>query len=626
MSNDGDQIYIDYAQGRPYMECQNVTQSACSIELTKSVSFHGINGKAEIQCTKSCKFFKIMSSSFYTTKIKFLDLVISSSETVAELDVGARSKLVFQNALIRETFHGIYSKRSTDCSILITNSRFEHNFNWGIYLRCQNLTMQIKSSTFKSSPLFITNIGNKPTLWQKTELFFRSTVFDFQNTPRCVDMVAIKPFAAILNVTIIESRFKNHIAICRPKDHISTLHICDSYSKVRNITFIFLSNLVIENNCNNWATLPLTVVYFSYTKVKVMIRDSIFRNNSAALHLRVLVSHSPTTLTLFIENNTFVDNTYEQFSTPNGAAAIYFATGISRVSSCRFLDNKAGENPYTGVVTISEKARVTFYNSYFENRQTKVPSNQLFASENQPLYFVGENTFNLVALNEGQSVFIRIPTGTGSGMIIKKNFKILCPQGYKLNPQRQCMVIKTGILCYYVNVRCEQCPTKTYTLERGELTFNKSNDIQCRQCPRGGDCERGVVTAKPNFWGYKTRVNVVFVQCPAGYCCETKDCPFNDSCHGNRSDTLCGQCPEGMSESLFTTQCISNMECTLNYFFVLGTIGLLVLYLVFFLYHKEIKLSCCSQGSHTSFGGFLSLGSSLYSLFGKQIVSNLKKL
>ena len=43
-----------------------------------------------------------------------------------------------------------------------------------------------------------------------------------------------------------------------------------------------------------------------------------------------------------------------------------------------------------------------------------------------------------------------------------------------------------------------------------------------------------------------------------------------------------------MLESLFSTQCISNTECALNYVFILGTITMLVLYLVFFLYHKEI--------------------------------------
>ena len=378
-------------------------------------------------------------------------------------------------------------------------------------------------------------------------------------------------------------------------DKLSALHIYDFYSHVRYVTFIFLSNLIIENN-NNWATFSLNIGHFSYTKVHVTIRDSIFRNNSAALRIRVRVvglrchncEHSAKKVTTtFIENSTFVDNIYTLFK-PNGAAAIYFEIGKSRVSTCRFVDNSAGENPYTGVVTISGMARVTFFNSYFENRQEKVKSTQLFALGNQPLYFRGKNTFNLVALNGDQSVFMRIPTDTSTGITITTNFRILCPQGYQMNFRRQCKNIKTGILCYYINVRCEQCATKTYTLKRGKIIFNKSNDIQCQQCPRGGDCERGLVKAKPNFWGYPTKASVVFLQCPPGYCCETQDCPFNDSCRDNRIGTLCGQCPEGMSESLFSTQCISNVDCTLNYSFIICTIALLLLYLLFFLYHKEI--------------------------------------
>jgi hypothetical protein len=69
MSNDGDQIYIDYEQGRPYMECENVTRSTCSIELTKSVSLYGINGRAEHQCNKGCKFFIIMPGWNWNIKI-----------------------------------------------------------------------------------------------------------------------------------------------------------------------------------------------------------------------------------------------------------------------------------------------------------------------------------------------------------------------------------------------------------------------------------------------------------------------------------------------------------------------------------------------------------------------------
>ena len=54
MSKDGDQIYIDSANGRPFMECENVTESTCSIELNKTISFYGINGRPTIKCKKSC--------------------------------------------------------------------------------------------------------------------------------------------------------------------------------------------------------------------------------------------------------------------------------------------------------------------------------------------------------------------------------------------------------------------------------------------------------------------------------------------------------------------------------------------------------------------------------------------
>jgi hypothetical protein len=361
-------------------------------------------------------------------------------------------------------------------------------------------------------------------------------------------MFAIQPFAATLNVTITDSQFKNHVANCKYKDKISTLHIHGNHSNfIQTHSNIFLGNLLIENNYNNWATLTLATRYQNSTAVEVIMRDSTFRNNSLALRVSTYYDgkYPVKPPTIFLENNTFVDNIYEQFK-PNGAAAIHFSNGKSKVSACRFFDNKAGRNPYTGVVTISELATVTFLNSYFENRQTEEQTNQLFSLGNEWVNFIGNNTINLVALKKTQSVFVRIPTATKAAVIIAKNFKILCPQGYKLNLKRSCTVIKdrNTYKCYYINVQCEQCPTETFTLERGDLVFNKSNNIQCQQCPRGGD--------------------------------------------GNRSGTICGQCPEGMSESLFSTQCISNTECSLNYFFILGVIALIVLYLVFFLFHKEI--------------------------------------
>jgi hypothetical protein len=236
-----------------------------------------------------------------------------------------------------------------------------------------------------------------------------------------------------------------------------------------------LSNLLIENNYNNLPALLLIAGYLDYTEVKVMIRDSIFRNNSLALSVstnyfggRHRHSKHPT---IIHENNTFVNNIYDLLK-PDGAAAIYFGYGKSRVSSCRFLDNRPGQNPYMGVVKISEMGRVTFFNSYFENRQTKVLSNQLFASGNRPVSFTGENTFNLVALKERQTVFVRIPTAMSSGVIMRKNFKILCPQGYKLYVQRQCTVIKKGtVKCDYINIQCEHCSNENVHTRKRQVNF-----------------------------------------------------------------------------------------------------------------------------------------------------------
>ena len=294
---------------------------------------------------------------------------------------------------------------------------------------------------------------------------------------------------------------------------------------------------------------------------------------------------SANNLIIHLVNNTFADN-FSKSTNPTDAAAILFSLGRAGVLSIHFLDNKAGL--YTAVIKILEEATVHFFECDFENRQTDVRSNQLFASGNRAIRFHGKNTFNLIALKEGQSVFTHIPTGIHSGAVLNKNFKMLCPQGYKLKVQQQCRAINNAIICYYINIQCQRCPPRSYTLQRDEYVFNKSNDIQCQKCPRGGVCDSGLVTAKPNFWGYKNKKTIDFVQCLPGYSCDSSNCVTYDNCHGNRSGTLCGRYAKGMSESLFSTQCILNTDCSFGYVFITGTVATLILYLAFFLYHREI--------------------------------------
>ena len=592
------------------MECENVTDLEHAIDLSKSVSFHGFEGKAEIQCKGNPIFFKIGSSRSFITKVKFFDMIISSSNIAIELNNTARTELVFQNMLVKNNENGIHSKNSGDCSIEIFNSFFEENIDNAIYLKCFNISAQIVYSTFKLSSVLLANIPSKPEVCQrqKIQVLCHETVFDGKNVQMCEsNMFSVKPYAAAVNITITDSQFGNHLGFpCTwLKRDSSALLIYDLYSIPRNATYIFLKGLLFENNYSKLSAVKVTVGYSKYTSVHVRIRDSIFRNNSKALVLKTnyFGRQNATPPTLFLTNNTFVQNFYKSKAAYIGAA-VYVKNAKMQVSSCNFLDNKAGSNPFSAVVAISYMSEATFVDCYFENKQTDTRSKQLFASGDKPIKFSGKNTFNLSALKGKQTVFTHIPTAATSGIIIKKNFKILCPRGYKLNTKKQCHsgIKNTTIMCYYINVECEQCPPKMYTVRRGKFTFNKGNEIQCRQCPRGGDCEGGLVTAKPNFWGYITMEKIIFVQCPPGYCCGNKNCATYDSCHGNRSGKLCGRCPQGMSESLLSTQCISNKECSLNYFFIIGTVAGLVVYLIFFLYHTEIVsfLRRCLTSKHLS--------------------------
>ena len=165
---------------------------------------------------------------------------------------------------------------------------------------------------------------------------------------------------------------------------------------------------------------------------------------------------------------------------------------------------------------------------------------------------------------------------------------MLCPPGYRMNLKAMSDNSADIPVNYWLFAAfCEQCPRKTYSLDRGEAHNTRSNHITCHECPVGGNCVEGQVTSKPNFWGYKSNQNVEFLQCPPKYCCGTDHCKHFNSCHGNRMGTLCGECRSGMSESLFDTKCKANKDCTSVTFWP-AISAYLIIYLSFFLYKKEI--------------------------------------
>ena len=591
MSKDGDQIYIYSANGRPYMECESVTESTCSIELNKTISFHGINGRPTIKCKKSCKFFVVKNSNCTRLpKVGFYNLVLTSTDTVVECSEAGGFELVMENTTITDNVMGIYSRNSENCFINIHNSTFREKTNWAIWLSCTNLTAHITNSVFQRNPISLQTIYRQEykNYCQTVELLVRNSVFDGQYATVPVDLLSINPFAVILNISIWDSLFMNHLGMTEFGKY--SLLVNDQSANKRIGTYISLRNIRVENNLNRNSAVTLTSKYNIDVPFEVEILNSAFTNNSAALNVRMYDAKatdiSSKTTRVVIYNNTFTRNFNGQdFS--NSVPAIRIGKGNYQVTSCHFYNNKAEKSPFSAVVTVSELTFVTFIDCYFENRETVSPATQFYARGQSSAYFRGNNIFNMLALNKEQVIFLRIPFHKEPRIIIKTNFKILCPQGYVLKNQKTCKQSEHTMYCTYMFITCEKCPPKTYALKRAQFIYNTSKNVKCMQCPRGGNCVSGIVRARPNFWGYETNASITFAQCPPGYCCNSKDCVAFDSCHGNRSGTLCGGCPIGMSDSLFGSQCTSNAECSKS-LFIPGALAILVSYLIFFLYYEEI--------------------------------------
>ena len=150
-----------------------------------------------------------------------------------------------------------------------------------------------------------------------------------------------------------------------------------------------------------------------------------------------------------------------------------------------------------------------------------------------------------------------------------ENFEIFCPQGLA--------VANVSSIKEEQFSREKQCPTDAHTFQAGSavingnkhyfdsrynITYNRS-EVHCKICPLGANCT-GPIKALPNYWGYKDIKDdsVTMIRCPDGYCCKgNHTCDGINSCNANRTGNICGKCPNGLSEVLFSTECLSADSC-----------------------------------------------------------------
>ena len=201
-------------------------------------------------------------------------------------------------------------------------------------------------------------------------------------------------------------------------------------------------------------------------------------------------------------------------------------------------------------------------------------------------------TINATSIPSASSVAM-----VSSGVFHVENFEIFCA--------RSLAVVNVSSE-FEEQFSCEkQCPTDTYTFQAGSAVINGNkhyqnshqynikynrSEIHCKICPLGANCT-GPINALPNYWGYKNSKvdSVTMIRCPDGYCFTGND-TFDriNSCNTNRTGNICGKCKKGLSEALFSTECLSTDSCV-------GAIALLyytfcvIIYIAFLASYKDLQ-------------------------------------
>ena len=465
---------------------------------------------------------------------------------------------------------------SLSCSIRVFNSNIRSDLD-PIRANCINLTARLTRSTFLSCSV---QLEAEPLLfWQshydkEPELNVHIYNCSFIRTKRqkyCYSFVAILPQYSLCNITIKSSMFVNlYDIVATPK--ISTALLISSSNHIIK-TNIVLDRLHFENiNCDS-AVVTMTLWQIDRQKpFDVGIFNSVFVNITRALDISIIrFSSIPFSKYLVnLHNNTF-NITHSIFGKEG---PVYLSGGSYHFSSCRFFQYVPVYIPEYPLIRVEGKASIKFENCWYES------------------YLITETSRNGNLSNSNMFYVISYRSLEKEHLVMNGYFTILCPIGYTMHLKTECyktsdMTSDKAVNCDLFIAFCEQCPRKTYSLDRGEVHNTRSNHITCHDCPVGGNCVEGKVTSKPNFWGYESNQNVEFLQCPPKYCCDTNHCEHYNSCHGNRMGTLCGECPSGMSESLFDTKCKANKDCTSVTFWP-AISAYLTLYLLFFLYQKDI--------------------------------------
>ena len=265
------------------------------------------------------------------------------------------------------------------------------------------------------------------------------------------------------------------------------------------------------------------------------------------------------------------------------AGAVFVSNGFTTFQNCSFENNLAARK--TGQVYSSYgTGRVEFYNCSFSSFQRMNATLGLYFGHVAFFYSESEGSVvfsntSMISAVEQRSSYSVLEITNGAYVDIDENTIIQCRRNQlslqnathfiytEKRKKRYCLVNVTVL-----RFSCRLCSPGYYSLQTGHsrgLTVNDS--FRCQPCPLGATCIRNDINiaAEEDFWGYKIPdqrpMKLKFVPCPKKYCRTPNprsELSAYNSCFGNRTGFLCGQCAPGFSESLFTAECKRATKCS----------------------------------------------------------------
>ena len=282
---------------------------------------------------------------------------------------------------------------------------------------------------------------------------------------------------------------------------------------------------------------------------EMTVLDCIFSNNSAIKGTSNLKGRDgglyveAKSLKLVMTNSTFLDNEASE-----SGLALYTSQGVDvSLINCTFQYSVNPNAPIQQSI-LFVSGRVDNFYGFFRVFNTK------------PKFYVGP--IDVFYIGQGANL----------------NIETYCPRWYNPIIEYAAPLVKIYAV-QNAKYRCDPCSNNYYSTAEevktlyfygnqnstlAEIVNGNASTVRCAECPYGALCMGNEVIPRPNYWGYWYEGELVFQQCPAGYCCSGSDsspCNMYDYCPGNKTGTLCGACQEGFSVSILTGSCTPDSQC-----------------------------------------------------------------